>query len=230
MQEFQNRIGYRFKNEKLLETALTHSSYSREKGAAIEYNERLEFLGDAFFDAVIGEELFRDFPDQEEGFLSRTRASLVCEKSLVNVARKVNLGSLLLLGHGEEKTGGRERDSILADAMEAVIGAIFLDGGYEAVRETVLKLFADAITDAKAGKLVVEDYKTALQEVLQAEGKTLDKVKYVDAGTEGPDHDKTFTVRLEIEGEPAAEGKGKSKKQAQQAAAEVALKRRQDAI
>ena len=230
MQEFQNLIGYRFKNEKLLETALTHSSYSREKGAGVEYNERLEFLGDAFFDAVIGEELFKVFPDQEEGFLSRTRASLVCEKSLAVIARKVNLASVLLLGHGEDKSGGRNRDSILADAMEAVIGAVFLDGGYEAVREMVLKLFADAIEDAKAGKLVVTDYKTALQEVLQAEGKTLDMMRYVDVGAEGPDHNKVFTVRLEIEGEPAAEGKGRSKKQAQQVAAEVALKRRQDAI
>lgn len=230
MQEFQNRIGYKFKNEKLLETALTHSSYSREQGEGTAYNERLEFLGDAFFDAVISEEFFKAFPDQEEGFLSRTRASLVCEKSLVKVARNVKLGRLLLLGRGEEKSGGRNRDSILADAMEAVIGAVFLDGGYEAVREMVLRLFDEGISDAKAGKLIVRDYKTALQEVLQAEGTSLDKVKYVDAGDEGPDHDKTFTVRLEIEGEPYAEGKGKSKKQAQQAAAEMALKRRQDAI
>ncbi|MDD4200591.1 MAG: ribonuclease III [Eubacteriales bacterium] len=230
MEEFQKKIGYRFNNEKLLETALTHSSYSKEKGHEMEFNERLEFLGDAFFDAVIGEELFRAFPEKGEGFLSRTRASLVCEDSLVKVARDVKVGRLILLGHGEDKSGGREKNSILADSMEAVMGAVFLDGGYEAVRAVVLKLFSELIEEARSGRAIVKDYKTRLQELLQADGGTLETMKYVDVGAEGPDHDKIFTVRLEIEGEPVSEGKGKSKKQAQQAAAEAVLKRRGNAF
>ena len=230
MTGIQERIVYSFRDETLLETALTHSSFSRDQGNTIAHNERLEYLGDAFLDAIIGEELYRIFPDKEEGFLTRIRASLVCEKSLVERAREIGLGEYLRLGHGEEKTGGRNRDSILADAVEAVIGAVFLDGGYDAVKKMVLMLFDKAIRDAEAGRLVVTDYKTRLQELLQAEGILTDMVKYVDAGQTGPDHDKVFTVRLEINGVAEAEGTGKSKKQAQQNAAEAALKRRQNVI
>ncbi|MDO4176422.1 MAG: ribonuclease III [Bacillota bacterium] len=231
MAGIQEKIGYSFRDETLLQTALTHSSFSRDRGnETTAHNERLEYLGDAFLDAIIGEELYRIFPDREEGFLTRTRASLVCEKSLVERAHEIGLGDYLRLGHGEEKTGGRNRDSILADAVEAVIGAVFLDGGYDAVKRMVLVLFEKAIKDAQEGRLVVTDYKTRLQEILQAEGILTDKVKYVDAGQKGPDHDKVFTVRLEINGVAEAEGTGKSKKQAQQNAAEAALKRRGNVI
>ena len=226
MNDIEEKIAYSFKDKDLLKTALTHSSYSRERSKGEVYNERLEFLGDAMLDAIIGEELFRIFPDKEEGFLSKTRASLVCETSLYNLARRINLGDCLRLGNGEEKTGGRDRNSILADAVEALIGAVFLDGGYEKTIEVVLGGFADLIEDTKKGKLVVTDYKTALQERLQAEGIKSDNIDYVDIGQEGPDHDKVFTVSLTICGKTIAQGKGKSKKQAQQNAAEAALSRR----
>lgn len=226
MKGIEEKIAYSFKNKDLLKTALTHSSYSREQSKTEAHNERLEFLGDALLDAIIGEELFRIFPDKEEGFLSKTRASLVCEKSLYNLAKKIDLGDYLRLGNGEEKTGGRNRNSILADAVEAVIGAVFLDGGYDKTREVVLEGFADLIEDTKMGKLVVTDYKTALQERLQAEGIRSDNIEYVDIGQEGPDHDKVFTVSLIIGDKTIAQGKGKSKKQAQQNAAEAALSRR----
>lgn len=194
------------------------------------HNERLEFLGDAFLDAIISVELYHLFPNKEEGFLSRVRASLVCEKSLVLQAHRIGLGEYLRLGHGEEKTGGRGRDSILADALEAVIGAVYIDGGYEAAREMVLNIFKDAIEDTKNGKFVVQDYKTALQELLQSQGLKIEDIRYKDVGQEGPEHAKIFTVRLLIKGKAVAEGKGKSKKQAQQNAAELALARRKDAF
>ena len=134
MKSIEEKIGYHFKDKKLLETALTHSSYAREKNSA-EYNERMEFLGDAMLDAIAGEELYRMFPGREEGFLSRTRASLVCEKFLFEVAMQRGIGEHLRLSAGEEKSGGRSRPSILSDAVEALIGAVFLDGGYEAARD-----------------------------------------------------------------------------------------------
>ena len=218
----QQKLGYTFRDPDLLETALTHSSYSKEHGEGARSNERLEFLGDAFFDAIIGEELFRIFPDREEGWLSRIRATIVCEKSLAAQARKLELGDFLLLGHGEEKSGGRRRESILADATEALIGAIYLDGGYEAVRQVVLDLFRGVIDDTRRGIFIVYDYKTHLQEVLQARGIT--DIRYQMTGEEGPDHDKTFTVALYIDGVPSSQGRGKSKKQAEQNAAMKALK------
>lgn len=230
MKEIEDKIKYNFRDKELLKTALTHSSYSREHGTEIAHNERLEFLGDAFLDAIISAELYRMFPGKEEGFLSRTRAALVCEKSLVLQAHRVELGDHLRLGHGEEKTGGRERDSILADALEAVIGAVFIDGGYECARDMVLDIFKDAVEDAKNGKFIVQDHKTALQELLQSRGVKIEDIRYVDVEEIGPEHAKIFTVRLLIEGTAVAEGKGKSKKQAQQNAAELALARRKDAF
>lgn len=229
MKSIEEKIGYHFKDQKLLETALTHSSYAREKNSA-EYNERMEFLGDAMLDAIAGEELYRMFPGREEGFLSRTRASLVCEKFLFEVALRMDLGKHLRIGAGEEKTGGRERPSILADAVEALIGAVFLDGGYEETRTVVLELLRDGLQDVRDGKTLISDYKTALQELLQAEGLTAGDIRYEDAGQSGPDHDKVFSVRLMVKGELEAEGEGKSKKQAQQNAARAALSRRRNAI
>ena len=229
MKTIEEKIGYSFNDPTLLETALTHSSYAREAGGST-FNERMEFLGDAMLDAITGEELYKEFPGKGEGFLSRTRASLVCEKFLFEVALRLGLGDYLLMGAGEEKTGGRGRPSILADAVEALIGAVFLDGGYEAARQVVRKLLADGFRDAREGRLLVKDYKTALQELLQSEGASAADIRYVDAGQSGPDHDKVFTVQLMINGRLEAEGVGKSKKQAQQNAAEAALSRRRNAI
>ncbi len=229
MKSIEEKIGYQFKDKKLLETALTHSSYAREKNSA-EYNERMEFLGDAMLDAIAGEELYRMFPGREEGFLSRTRASLVCEKFLFEVAMKRGIGEHLRLSAGEEKSGGRSRPSILSDAVEALIGAVFLDGGYDAAKDVVLGFLADGLQEVREGRAVTKDYKTALQELLQAEGLSAGDIQYVDAGQSGPDHDKVFTVKLIVAGRQAAEGEGKSKKQAQQNAARAALSRRQHAI
>lgn len=231
MRSIEEKIGYSFEDKKLLETALTHSSWARETGSGLsDFNERMEFLGDAMLDAIAGEELYREFPEKGEGFLSRTRASLVCEKFLFEVAEGLQLGAHLRLGSGEEKTGGRQRPSILADAVEALIGAVFLDGGYEAAREVVRGLLAKGFQDAREGRLLVTDHKTALQELLQAEGASASDIQYVDAGESGPDHDKVFTVQLMINGQLEAEGEGKSKKQAQQEAARAALSRRRNAI
>ena len=229
MRNIEEKIGYSFRDKELLETALTHSSYARENGGG-KFNERMEFLGDAMLDAIAGEELYREFPGREEGFLSRTRAALVCEKFLFEVAEKIDLGENLRLGAGEEKTGGRTRPSILADAVEALIGAVFLDGGYDETRRVVLGLLSEGLEDIREGRTLVTDYKTALQELLQSEGATADEIQYVDAGETGPDHDKVFTVKLMIKGREEAEGVGKSKKQAQQNAAEAALSRRRHAF
>ena len=226
--QLEEKLQYKFHNENLLTTAVTHSSYVREHCHEGKSNERLEFLGDAFFDAIIGEELFSCFPQQEEGFLSRIRATLVCEKSLAKEARKLDLGRYLLLGNGEEKSGGRDRDSILADGMEAVIGAIYLDGGYEQVRSFVVGIFQDDLQAAGKGRLTNRDYKSEIQEQLQARG-ILD-MQYVLEKEEGPDHNKIFSVRLEVLGEPAGRGKGKSKKLAEQNAAKDAMERGIDVL
>jgi len=226
LRQLEEQLQYCFQNKALLAKAVTHSSYIKEHGRGQQSNERLEFLGDAFFDAIIGEALYRIFPRKEEGFLSRIRATLVCEKSLAKEARKLNLGSCLLLGNGEERNGGRNRESILADAMEAVMGAIYLDRGFEAVKEVVLRIFHDSIEDARHGRYLITDYKTALQEKLQ--GKGITDIKYGLLKEIGPDHDKTFVVQLIVNGVPRTTGKGKSKKQAEQKAAEELLERELD--
>lgn len=223
IQGLEEKIGYRFQDKELLKNAVTHSSYIKENGRSEKSNERLEFLGDAFFDAIIGEALYKIFPQKEEGFLSRTRAALVCEKSLAMAAAELGIGEYLLLGNGEEKGGGRHRESILADTMEAIMGAVYLDGGFEAVKAVVLDIFKDAIDDARHGKYVITDYKTALQEKLQ--GKGITDIKYVLVKESGPDHNKTFQVRLEVDGRPETSGIGKNKKQAEQRAAEAMMER-----
>lgn len=221
LQRLEEKINYRFREKELLKNAVTHSSYIKEHNRGEQSNERLEFLGDAFFDAIIGEELYKLFPKKEEGFLSRTRAALVCEKSLAKVAGELSIGEYLLLGHGEERSGGRQRASILADTMEAILGAVYLDGGFSAVQQVVLRLFKQAIDDAKQGKYIVTDYKTALQEKLQSRGTT--DIKYELLEETGPDHDKTFLVQLVVDGTPKTQGKGKSKKEAEQQAAEAMI-------
>ena len=229
LQQFESIIGYEFGDLTLLDQALSHSSYTRERREEdLRDNERLEFLGDAFFDAIIGEALYKMFPDAEEGKLSKMRASIVCEASLAQAAKRIELADYLLLGYGEEKNGGRHRESILADATEAVVGAIYLDGGYEYVKSFVLNTFEKELKDAKEGRFLNKDFKSALQEELQAAG--IHEIKYILEKEEGPDHDKTFTVRLEVKGQTAGYGTGKSKKTAEQAAAKQALERGIDAF
>ena len=221
--EIQTRIGYEFSDESLLRKALTHSSCIKEKKERCDKNnERLEFLGDAFFDAIISEELYRRLDKIEEGKLTKLRALIVCEKSLACHGHKLEIGKHLFLGKGEECTGGRNRDSLVADAMEAIIGAVFLDGGYEAARDVVLQIFKNRIDDAVDDKLN-SDYKTALQECLQAKGET--RITYTIEKEEGPDHDKTFYIALFCAGKLAGRGHGKSKKEAEQNAAKEALER-----
>jgi len=223
LEVLEKNLGYSFRDRDLFLTALTHSSYAKELVDGTAYNERLEFLGDAFFDAVVGEEFFRRFTDRKEGFLSRMRAQVVCENSLARRAKAIDLGNYLRLGRGEEKTGGRSRPSILADAMEAIIGAIYLDGGFDEVRRVVLDIFGEEIDSASRGELHNEDHKTKLQELLQARG--IRDIRYESIDESGPDHDKIFTAGLYVNGELCSEGRGKSKKEAQQQAAGKLLER-----
>lgn len=214
--------GYRFRNEKLVKTALTHSSYASEHKLGYERNnERLEFIGDAYVDAVVGAELFRIMDKAHEGILSRYRADVVCEDSLADAALQMQLGDFLYLGNGEESSGGRSKASILADAFEALIGAIILDGGYEAGRSVILNLLGDRIELASEGKLN-KDFKTRLQEILQEHDHNV-KISYRIIDQTGPDHSKTFTVRVEANGRILGAGSGRSKSRAEQAAAEDAL-------
>ena len=222
--ELQDKIGYEFKQEKLLRQALTHSSFANEKHLRKHSdNERLEFLGDAVLEIVSSDFLYKAYPDKSEGDLTKLRASLVCEPTLAICTREMELGKYLFLGKGENLTGGRNRNSILSDALEAVIGAIYLDGGFEAVKDCVLRLFASSIEDARHGKYIITDYKTALQEKLQSRGIT--DIKYRLVKEIGPDHDKTFIVQLIVNGRPVTKGRGKSKKQAEQQAAEEMMER-----
>lgn len=223
MNNFEQLIGYKFNNPNLLERALTHSSYNKEKNTKHQDNERLEFLGDAFFDAIVSAELFKMMKGVTEGKLTKTRALVVCENSLAKSARKLGLGQYIYIGHGEEVGGGRDKDSILADAMEAVIGAIYLDGGFEPTEKFVLRYFSETIKDAAEGKLF-SDYKSEVQEFIQKNGRNL-AITYSTVREEGPAHSKTFFVNLSYDGNVLGEGSGKSKKEAEQQAAKTALAR-----
>ena len=218
----EEKIGYCFENKALLEQALTHGSSVRESRHGSAQNERLEFLGDAFLDAIIGAQLYLMMPEVPEGVLSKTRANIVCEHSAAEAARSINLGEYLYLGHGEELAGGRNKTSILADAMEAVIGAMYLDGGYEKTKEIVLNLFNENISLGMSGQLF-KDYKTQLQEILQAKGNHV-SICYVTDKEEGPDHNKTFYIHMECNGQPLGKGIGKTKKEAEQNAAKESIK------
>ena len=214
--------GYSFSDEKLLKTALTHSSYASEHRLGYDMNnERLEFIGDAFVDAVVGTELFSLMKDAHEGMLSRCRADVVCEDTLADAASDMGLGAYLYLGRGEEANGGRRKPSILADAFEALMGAIILDGGYEACRDVILRLLGERIVLASEGKLN-KDYKTKLQEILQEKDKNV-KIAYEITDQSGPDHSKTFTMQVTMNGRVLGTGSGRSKARAEQAAAEDAL-------
>ena len=221
--ELEERLGVDFSKKELLVQALTHSSYTMEHERPRAFcNERLEFLGDAFFDAIIGEVLYQRLPDEEEGRLTKLRAMIVCEESLYEIGSRLGIGDLLLLGRGEEMSGGRQRRSLIADAVEALIGALYLDRGYEAVRNTVVRLFAERIEDALAGR-IVQDYKSAYQEYLQARGHA--QIQYRVVREEGPEHNKTFYVEVSADGAVMGEGTGHSKKEAEQAAAKQALRK-----
>ncbi|MDY2862169.1 MAG: ribonuclease III [Oscillospiraceae bacterium] len=214
MVEFEKNIHYTFNDKELLRTALTHSSYANEKKGKIRFNERLEFLGDAVLQLITSEKLFKENPNMPEGKMSKQRAALVCEDALAGYAHEINLGDYLNLGKGEETTGGRKRPSILSDAFEAVIGAIFLDGGMEPAKKFVLH-FVDA------AHLSLQDYKTLLQEIIQQNPG--EKLSYVVTDESGPDHDKQFTMEVHLNSNVIGKGTGKSKKHAEQAAAKEAL-------
>lgn len=215
--EFEKRIGYSFKDPELLVTALTHSSYSNEiRLKKQECNERLEFLGDAVLELISSEQIFRNHPDQLEGDLTRIRASYVCEPTLALCAREICLGDYLQLGRGEDRTGGRERDSILSDAMEATIGAVYMDGGFESAQRYVEEFILKDIEK----KSLFYDSKTYLQEIVQ---RDLKKLEYVLLKEEGPDHNKSFEVGVLIDGKQLTTAVGRTKKKAEQAAAYEAI-------
>jgi len=220
--EFEKIIGYKFNNIKVLEESLTHSSYSNEDKAYNKVNnERLEFLGDAVLSISVSRYIFDEFPDYPEGDLTKLRAQVVCEDTLSLVAANLNLGKYLLLGKGEESSGGRERKSILADAVEAVIAAIYLDGGYKQAEKFVLNNLTEYIKLAVKGKIIT-DFKSYLQEYYQSKSQSC-KIRYVVTKEEGPDHDKVFHVNVMVNKNVAGKGVGKNKKIAEQNAAKDAL-------
>ncbi len=221
IKDLETAIGYSFKNITLLQNALTHSSYANEQWHnSLKSNERLEFLGDSVLGMVVAEHLYKTFPDRPEGELTRMRADMVCETSLAQIAYKITLGNYLLLGHGEEQSGGRNRPSILADAVESVIAACFLDGGMAAAEGFIRKF---VLTNTPVQTMKNADYKTALQELVQQ--KKNQQITYRLVGESGPDHNKEFAVELDLNGETVGRGIGSSKKRAEQDAARVALEK-----
>ena len=218
MKSLEEKLGYTFQDKSLLENALTHSSCANESKGRLHSNERLEFLGDSILGMVVAEHLYRNHPDLPEGELTRTRAALVCEESLVEVAQDLGLGEYLKLGKGEEAGGGRTRPSIRADAVEAVLAAVYLDGGIGSARKIIQKYILSREIE---GLNAQRDYKTALQELVQRESGQV--LKYRLTGSEGPDHDKRFFVEVDLNGQPAGAGQGRSKKEAEQMAAKAAI-------
>ena len=219
----QKDINYLFKDEELLIIALTHSSYANENKLGVEgYNERLEFLGDSVLSLIVSQYLYKKYPHYPEGELTKIRAKVVCESSLAKAAENINLGKYLLLGKGEESTGGRYRESILADASEAITGAIYIDSDFETVNRLMLERFElDIVKAVDRGKLF-NDYKTELQEILQKTNKS--RLEYIVYKEVGPDHNKVFYMNVVINEIIIGTGAGKNKKEAEQAAAKDALK------
>ncbi|HOJ51553.1 MAG TPA: ribonuclease III [Syntrophales bacterium] len=217
----EEALGYAFENIKLLDQALTHRSFSGGKGGDPRVdNERLEFLGDAALNLIISDLLTRMFPEDSEGLLSRKRAACVNELALARLATHFNLGHALLLGKGEETTGGRTKTSLLANTMEAVIAAIYLDGGYQAAYDFVARCFQPAL-EGQRDDLLFEDYKSSIQEWCQARFRCTPK--YLTVSESGPDHDRTYVVHLKIQDKFVSEGQGKSRKEAEKDAARKAL-------
>jgi ribonuclease III len=230
-EQLEERLGYRFENPELLERALTHSSavpeLRAERGedhagaAAIQDNERLEFLGDAVLELLAREYLLESFPEWSEGQLSKSRAMIVNARSLQDAARRVRLGEHLRLGRGEEKTGGREKPTILADAFEAVVAAVYLEGGLGLTREMLKRVLFEQALEERGERIADSDRKSALQEFLQGRGKP--PAEYRLTGESGPDHQKMFQVEVWVSGERMAQGEGSTKKEAEQRAARIAL-------
>ncbi len=218
MTEAEKKIGYEYKDVGLLENALTHSSYANERRT--KDNECLEFLGDSVLSIIVSDYIYRNVKDVTEGDLTKIRAALVCEESLANIAKRIDLGNLIYLGHGEEMSGGRERASIVSDAFEAVLASIYLDGGMEAAREWLLSLIGQDIRNALSGAMF-HDYKTMLQEIVQKNKSG--SVEYRLKSSSGQDHDKRFTMAAVVNNKDAGVGRGRSKKEAEQNAAKQAL-------
>lgn len=219
MDELQVKIGYKFNNIDLLREALTHSSFANEQHRKLKCNERLEFLGDAVLSIVVSDYIFANCPQLPEGELTKLRASLVCEKSLHKFALQIDLGKHLFLSHGEKRSGGAKRASILSDAFEAVIAAIYLDGGIDPARKHILRFIVPEINHrSKAG---FRDYKTKLQEIIQQNPG--EKLEYILVSSSGPDHDKHFRVEVHLNSNVIGRGGGRSKKEAEQQAAREAL-------
>ena len=220
MTDLQNKIGYQFKNPALLNEALTHSSYANEhKSQHIKYNERLEFLGDSVLSIVVSDYIYKNCPELPEGELTKLRASLVCEKSLYEFAKKIDLGKYLILSKGERNNGGADRPSILSDAFEALIAAIYIDGGLAPASKHILNFVVPAIKNSKKKK--INDYKTTLQEIIQKNPG--ERLEYVLVKESGPDHNKHFVVEVHLNSNVIGKGGGRSKKEAEQQAAREAL-------
>lgn len=219
IRDLETAMGYRFHNISLLQNALTHSSYANERyHDSLKSNERLEFLGDSILGMAVAEYLYRNFPNRPEGELTRMRADMVCEQALAEIAKRLELGKHLLLGKGEEQGGGRSRVSILADAVESVIAASFLDGGIEAVRGFIDRF---VLCNVPVTRLHITDHKTALQELVQQKKNQV--LTYTLVGESGPDHDKCFVVEVDLNGKAVGKGTGSSKKRAEQDAARAAM-------
>lgn len=217
--EFEQKIGYTFKDKELIHEALSHSSYANEVRHGRNSNERLEFLGDSVLSIVVSVHLFTHFKHLPEGELTKIRASLVCEKALFEFSKQIELGRFILLGKGEENSGGRERPSIVSDAFEAVIAAVYLDGGIEAATKYVLGFMPEHLDKSRVKAL--NDYKTVLQEIIQQNPD--ERVEYVLKEQDGPDHDRHFVVQVMLNSNIIGTGEGHSKKQAEQMAAKEAL-------
>lgn len=221
MESLETKLNYKFNNIELLKNALIHSSYANEVRGNTYSNERLEFLGDSVLSIIVADHIYHKYPNMPEGELTRLRASLVCEKSLCNFSRELAIGEYLKLGKGENKNGGRERDSILADAFEAVLAAIYIDGGMYAAKNHIMNTVLRDL-EHHSDEDTFKDYKTTLQEIIQRNPE--ESVTYILVDESGPDHDKKFTVAVKLNSNIIGQGSGKSKKQAEQMAAKQALK------
>ncbi len=221
--EVEEVLNIHFSNKFLLERALTHKSFPNEnKELNMKDNERLEFLGDSVLSLTVSTYIFKKFPDYPEGKLAKMRSVIVSEPILAKIAREINIGKYMLLGNGEELTGGRDRESIMADAMEAIFGAIYMDRGFEIAAEFILSILVNVIDAVENGKYI-KDYKTMLQELIQKDNLQRPEYKVIDE--KGPDHNKTFTINVNFNGKRLGKGKGSSKKEAEQKAAKEALKK-----
>jgi len=221
LEDIQERIGYRFRDRDLLHTALIHSSYANEYNNSLQHNERLEFLGDAVLELIISEALYLKYPQTREGDLTRMRARLVSEPALADMARRLELQSHLYLGRGEEIQGGRERDAILCDAIESILGAVFLDSGFESVKEVILRLFEDMWPTHTTRSQPRKDAKSKLQEITQKQYQ--ERPKYYLLDSFGPEHAKTYQVEIALPDGSTHTAEASSLKKAEQLAAEKAL-------